>query len=148
MKKLVFSVLIILISGTVAVQAEYENGSVVGQVPDRVIVVLNSDIFPQVEKSADGVAVDIPSLNTLADRFEVRAMEQLHQGIGAPTKAGSPDLRLHWTVDFSTKYDLETVRLAYEALPEVAEAWAVDICKMHALPNDPALTGGQQWYLR
>ncbi|MFH1844853.1 MAG: S8 family serine peptidase, partial [bacterium] len=37
---------------------------------------------------------------------------------------------------------------AYEALPEVAEAWAVDICKMHALPNDPALTGGQQWYLR
>lgn len=148
MKQFVFSALVLMLCGTAAGYAAYENSSVVGQVPDRIIIVLETDLFPTVDKAAGGIEVDVPSLNALAERFAVRDMAQLYRGARTPDKAGVPDLRLHWTVDFSAAHDLETVRAAYEALPEVSSAWAVDICKQYYLPNDPALADGDQWYLR
>jgi hypothetical protein len=147
MMKLAIVVLALSILGGAAVAAAYENSSVVGQVPDRVVLILKEGVFPHVSKAGGRVSVDIPALNSLSAQFEVRDMSRLYEGYGAPEKAGMPDLRLHWAVDFSAKYDLETVRRAFAALPEVAEAWAVDICRQQALPNDPALSN-QQWYLR
>jgi len=145
MKKVLFSVLMLLLIGTTQSLAEYENPSVVGQVPDRVMITLKSDLFPKVTKSAGGFEVDLPNLDALAKRFEITNMSRRFDWAGAPKKAGDLDLRLHWYVDFPTKYDLETVIAAYEALPEVAKVEAVDIVKMYDVPNDIT---PNQWYLR
>ncbi len=146
MNKLLLSAALFLLLGTVTAQAEYENPAVVGQVPDRIVIILQADVFPTVTKSAGEVQVDLPALDTLAKRFEIKDMSRLYDFAGPPRKAGAPDLRRVWAVDFSAdKYDLASVLAAYAALPEVAEARAVDICKMYDVPND---VDANQWYLR
>ncbi len=145
MKKVLCSVLLLMLWGTTMAYAEYENPSVVGQVPDRVVITLEKGLFPKVTKAANTVGVDIPALDALAQRFEIENMSLLYDFVGAPKRANDPDLRLVWSVDFPVKYDLETVRAAYAALPEVVQVQAVDICKMYDVPND---IDANQWYLR
>ncbi len=116
------------------------------RVQGRVIVTLRDGILPAVSKSATGVQVDRPALQALADRFHVSDMSRLFQGMGAPRKAGEPDLRLVWAVDFPPEHDLDAVVAAYAASPDVVRAEAVDICPVLAIPDDPNLSA--QWYLR
>lgn len=121
--------------------------NVIGQVPDRVLVTLKPEVFPVVNKAASGeITVDIPSLHALGRRFRIKDMSRLYPELGAPTRAGMPDMRLHWAVDFPPEFDLDEVIAAYAAAPEVARVEAVDICPLLALPNDPGLS--QQWYMR
>jgi subtilisin family serine protease len=132
---------------TLAAGAAFENSSVVGQVPDRVVITLKPGLDPQVSKADGELNVDVPALNALARRFDVKDMARLYPWMPKPEKAIAEDPSLVWAIDFPATYDLETVRAAYEALPEVEKAQAVDICRNHAFPNDPALAS-QQWYLR
>ncbi len=123
--------------------AEYQT---LGRVPGRVVVTLQPGLAPSVAKAAGGLAIDLPALQAAADRYQARDMSRLYPGFGAPEKAGDPDLRRFWAIDFPEHHDLDEVLAAFAALPEVAKAEAVDICAQYALPNDPNLA--QQWYLR
>jgi len=144
MKKLPLLVLLAMVIGAASASAAYENSSVVGQVPDRVVITLQPNLSPNVSKSTSGVTVDVPALHQLAQRFEIKDMSRLYEG-ARPAKPGAPDLQRVWAIDFPDRFDLHTVRAAYAALPEVSKAEVVDICRMHAVPNDII---GQQWYLR
>ena len=156
MKKILFSVLIALILGTVTAQAgNYENSSVVGQVPDRVLVTVKAGTAMSLDKAAGTPRVGIASLDAVAAKFSVHNMEPLYGDMTVKLKEMSRDkssvdlLDRIWAVDFSADMDLHQVKAAYEALPEVEKVQLVDICKMDAayLPNDPGISG-QQWYLR
>ncbi len=129
-----------------AALAAYENPSVVGQVPGRVLLVLAPEVSPTVQKAAGRVSTGIAALDRVGDRFQVEDVSPLYEGVPASKAVGAPDLTRHWAVDFPPELDLETVVAAYEALPEVARAYPVDICRLYDVPNDPSLP--QQWYLR
>jgi len=156
MKKSLFTVLFALVLGTAATDAlAYENSSVVGQVQDRVLVIVKAGTTMALDKSAGTPSVGISSLDELAARFNVNNMEPLYGGLTAKLrtrmadKASADVLDRTWAIDFPAEMGLQKVKAAYEALPEVEEVQLVDICKNYGgfLPNDPGI-GGQQYYLR
>jgi len=120
-------------------------GDIVGYAPGRLLLQLT----PQaVELMADdGVALKAGpnGLTALADRFRVSGYAPMYAGVRAPDKAGAPDLRLHWRVDFPESVDLDEAKRAFEALPEVDGVWKDAALRSHALPND---IHPSQWYLR
>ena len=152
----------LLACAAAATAQPFENSSVVGQVPDRVVVTLHEGVSLDAAKAAAG-ATGVAAIDDLVRRFRVRGVEALYAGMTQPLErrverrrqagkaTGGVDLgRLERTFafDFPAEMGLENVRRAFAALPEVAEARAVDICRNYAyLPNDPAL-GNSQWYLR
>jgi len=156
MKKFLFPVLIALLLGTAtAGAATFENASVVGQVPDRVIITVRAGNTLSLDKSAGTPRVGIAALDAVAARFSVNNMEPLYGEMTTKLRKMSMDksgidvLDRVWAVDFPAEMGLEQVKAAYEALPEVEEVRLVDICKMYGgyLPNDPGINGSQ-WYLR
>ena len=156
MKKILFPVLIALILGTVTAQASvYENSSVVGQVPDRVLVTVKAGTTMSLDKASGTPRVGIASLDAVAARFSVHNMEPLYGDMTAKLREMSRDkssvdvLDRVWAIDFPAEMGLQQVLAAYKALPEVEKVQAVDICKMDSayLPDDPGISG-QQWYLR
>ena len=156
MKKILFPVLITLVLGTVTVEASvYENSSVVGQVPDRVLVTVRAGTTMSLDKAAGAPRVGIASLDALAAKFSVNNMEPLYGDMTVKLRERMQDkssadvLDRVWAIDFPAEMDLHRVKAAYEALPEVEEVHLVDICRMEDafLPNDPGI-GSQQWYLR
>jgi len=151
MKQPLFLVLIALLLGTNAAGAQpFENGSVVGQVQDRIIVTLREDVAIHRDKAADPVKVGVAALDALADRYQVRGMDPLYDGLTGfiKDKTVRGDLDRVWAVDFPASMGLNRVKAAYEALPQVEKAELVDICRNYAfLPNDPSISGNQ-WYLR
>lgn len=150
MKKLLLIVLagLTLVSG-IALAQPYENSSVIGQVPDRVVITVKEGTRMALEKSSSGVTVGVPSLDALSRQFQVHDMEQMHAGLTSnfKDKAAANHFDRVWSVDFPAEMDLHQVKKAYEALPEVEEVRLVDICKMYDayLPND---VSGNQYYLR
>lgn len=120
-------------------------GGILGYAPDRLLLVLEPEAVDLL--AADGVALKSgpTGLAHMAERFPIAGYEPLYPGIQAPDKAGSPDLRLHWRVDFASTVDLDAAKRAYEALPEVYGVWKDAICSTNALPND---IHPNQWYLR
>ena len=121
-------------------------GDHVGRVPGRVILVLAPDTFPKVETDGKSVSTGLPGLDKTADRLGAVAMDRLYRAAAAPAKSDEPDLRLHWTLDIDPAADLDAALAEFEALPEVARAYPVDIFRNDDLPDDPNL--GNQWYLR
>ncbi len=156
MKKFLFPVLIALLLGTAtAGAATFENASVVGQVPDRVIITVKAGTTLSLDKSAGTPRVGIAALDAVAAKFSVNNMEPLYGDMTAKLREMSMDksgidiLERVWAVDFPAEMGLEQVKAAYEALPEVEEVRLVDICRQYGgyLPNDPGINGSQ-WYLR
>jgi subtilisin family serine protease len=154
MKKLLVSVLagLTLLSGLlsgVALAQPYENPSVIGQVPGRVVITVKEGVSMALDKSAGQVKVGVPSLDALASRYQVHDMDQMHAGLTSnfKNKVAASYFDRVWSVDFPEHLDLNDVKKAYEALPEVEEVRLVDICKLYDayLPND---VSGNQWYLR
>lgn len=150
MTKILFPVLLALCLGAAAAGAQpYENSSVIGQVPDRIMITLKPGVTMVVDKSAGTPQVGLPAMDALARRFSVRNVEALYEGMTANLdKASRNQLEQVWVVDFSAAMNLKEVLAAYASLPEVAEVFPVDICKMYDayLPNDPGLS--TQWHLR
>lgn len=125
----------------------YENSTVVGQVPDRLVITVREGVAMNLEK-AGGAQVGVPGLDALAKRFEVREMGQLYAGMSGAlkSKALRSQAERFWTVDFPAELDIAEVEAAYRALPEVEKVERVDICRNTAyLPND---LGSAQWHLR
>lgn len=156
MKKFLFPVLIALFLGTATAGAgNFENSSVVGQVPDRVLITVKAGTTMSLDKSAGTPRVGIASLDAVAAKFSVNNMEPLYGDMTIKLREMVQDkssvdiLERVWAVDFPAEMGLEQVKAAYEALPEVEEVRLVDICKMYDayLPNDPGISG-PQWYLR
>jgi len=150
MKKLLSIALAgLALSTGIALAQPFENPSVIGQVPDRVVITVKEDVKMALDKSADGVTVGVPALDELSRRFQVRDMEQMHAGLTSnfKDKAAASYFDRVWAVDFPAEMGLQNVKKAYEALPEVEEVRLVDICTMYDayLPND---VSGSQWYLR
>jgi subtilisin family serine protease len=156
MNKILLSVLIALILGTATAGAvPFENSSVVGHVPDRIMVTIKAGTTLELDKSAGAPRVGVPSLDALAARFSVHNMEPLYGNITpqmrerAPDKAAFDALDLEWVIDFPAEMGLDRVLAAYQDLPEVEKAHPVAICKYYGgyLPDDPGISGNQ-WYLR
>ena len=156
MRKILFPVLIALVMGTATAGAgTYENSSVVGQVPDRVIITVRAGTTLSLDKSAAAPRVGVAGLDALAAKFSVHNMEPLYGGMTAKLrerlqdKSAADVLDRVWAVDFPAEMGLDQVKSAYEALPEVEEVQLVDICKVYEayLPNDPGINSSQ-WYLR
>ena len=145
-----------------ALAQPFENSSVVGQVPDRVVVTLRAGVELDAAKAADG-ATGQPALDALVRRFGVTGVESLYGDMLPKVeqrielarqagKAGAPidlgPLARTFAFDFPAEMGLKSVMAAFAALPEVEEVRAVDICRNYAyLPNDPGIAGNQ-WYLR
>ncbi len=136
----------LLLIGVVMAAAPALADTFAGYVPGRLILVLEDDTFPVVDKSGDVVGVDLEGLDALAKRHGVRDLEQLYPAQGAPSKSGLPDLRLHWAASFPEHLDLDRVRDDFLDLPEVAEVWKDEMHYMTNVPNDPQLNN--QWFLR
>lgn len=150
MKKLVLiAVLSLMLGSNLAGAQPYENSSVIGQVQDRVVITVKAGTKMAFEKSDGVVRVGVPGLDTLSERFSVKDMEHMYEGMtnNLKSKADQDILDRVWAVDFPTDMDLKTVQAAYAALPEVEEVRLVDICKMYDayLPDDIATN---QYYLR
>ncbi|MFO7607640.1 MAG: S8 family serine peptidase [Candidatus Krumholzibacteriia bacterium] len=153
---------LVLACAAAAAAQPFENSSVVGQVPDRVVVTLREGVTIDPAKAAGGTT-GVAALDGLVQRFQVRKVEALyadllpaverriararHEGkAGAPADLGA--LARTVAFDFPAAMGLQNVLAAFAALPEVAEARAVDICRNYAfLPNDPGIANSQ-WYLR
>ena len=145
----IFALLILTLGATTALAA-YENDSVVGQVPDRVMITVAPGVTLQPNKANGIVTVGVPALDRLSERFAVTEIQPLFAGMTNNLAAESRELLARvYTVDFPAAKGLANVLAAYGQAAEVAEVHAVDICKMYDayLPNDPAIEG-QQWYLR
>ncbi len=150
MKKLVLLVLLGLMLGANLASAQpYENSSVIGQVQDRVVITLKAGVKLNFEKAGGQVTVGVPSLDTLNQRFSVKDMEHMYDGMTGNLKSKSDQdiLDRVWAVDFPAEMGLKEVQAAYAALPEVQDVRLVDICKIYDayLPNDVA---SSQYYLR
>ena len=150
MKKILIPVLLAILTGAAVAGAQpFENSSVVGQVPDRVVITVRPGVQMSLDKSNGTPQVGLPALDALAARFSVHNMEAMYSGMtGNLDKASQNVLDRVWAVDFAPDQDLKTVQAAYAALPEVEDVRLVDICRNYDafLPNDPGL--GSQWFLR
>lgn len=153
-KLLAFLVLASLATG-LGVAFAYENDSVVGQVPNRIIVVLKPGFRLAPEKAGGVAKVGLAGFDALSERFTVSDIEGLYAGMTGKLagkvadKSSLDELDRTYTVDFDGRTPLSDVKRAYESLPEVEKVWLVDICKSYSayLPNDGGLNGAQ-WYLR
>ncbi|MFT5314411.1 MAG: hypothetical protein ACI9UK_000231 [Candidatus Krumholzibacteriia bacterium] len=127
----------------------YENSSVVGQVQDRIMVIMKPGVNLTINKAAGLPQVGIAAMDALSQQFDVKEIEGLYAGLTKNLgKTSRDDLDRVFTVDFSADVNLQEIKAAYEKLPEVAEVHLVDICKMYDayLPDDPGLSS--QYYLR
>ena len=150
MKKFAFiTVLAVMLIASIASAQPYENPSVVGQVQDRVVITVKAGTKMALNKASGSVLVGVPGLDALSERFKVKDMEHMYEGMTSTLKSKSDAdvLDRVWAVDFPESMGLKAVQAAYAALPEVEEVRLVDICKMYDayLPNDVA---SSQYYLR
>lgn len=149
MKNILLTVSLALCLGAGLAQAQpYENSSVVGQVPDRLVITINPGVTMALTKTNGLPQVGVPALDALAVKFAAREMGAMYEGMTAKLdKATKSHFDRVWTVDFPANVDIKAAYAAYAALPEIEEVRRVDICKSYGfLPNDPNLNS--QWYLR
>ncbi|NCQ35173.1 S8 family serine peptidase, partial [bacterium] len=139
-----------LLIGLAASGLAFENSSVVGQVPDRIVVTLKPGVAFSTSKAAGGTVAEVPAMAELASRFEIHNVEPLYAGLTAKIADKSVRRQLDRTlaIDFPASMGLERVRAAFAASGLVEDVRLVDICRNYGyLPNDPALSGSQ-WYAR
>jgi len=131
-KSLILALLATAFNIAVAGAAEpYENSSVVGQVQDRIMVVMKPGVNLTVQKSAGVPKVGIQAMDALALQFDVHKIEGLYAGLTKNlAKSSRDDLDRVFTIDFGPDVALEEIKAAYEKLPDVEEVQLVDICKM------------------
>ncbi|HPF69529.1 MAG TPA: S8 family serine peptidase, partial [Candidatus Krumholzibacteria bacterium] len=163
MKRLLLALVCALAAAAATASARpYENGTVVGQVPDRVVVTFKAGVTLDAAKAAAG-ATGLAGVDALVQRFQVRGVEAPYAGltqklarrietaIREDKAVGTFDVSVldrTFAFDFPASMGLDNVLAAFAALPEVALVRAVDICRTEAyLPNDPGISGNQ-WYLR
>ncbi len=128
----------------------YENSSVVGQVPDRIVVTLKPGVAFSTDKSAGVTKAQVPALAELVAQFKVNNMEQLYAGLTTrmADKSAKDIFDRTIAIDFPAEMGLQKVKEAFAASGLVDDVRLVDICRNYAyLPNDPGLTGNQ-WYVR
>jgi len=113
--------------------------------PDRLIIVLKDNVFPEVSQDSRGISVDVPSLDAMISRYDVSEMSRTYDWFEGEPERSAPDFRLHWNIVFNQRNSLDSVIAAYEALPEVDKVFPVGVYKQRGLPND---VQSNQWYLR
>jgi len=150
MKKILPLILVTLLLGATTTRAQSpENSSVVGQVPDRILVTVKPGVTMTVDKSSGTPQVGVATMDAAAEKFAVYNVEPLFEGLTRNLdKANRNQLDRVWIVDFDAGQDLRRVQAAYAELPEVESVQLVDICRMYDafLPDDPGLVS--QWHLR
>ncbi len=146
-RSLLLTVLVLIPMAGQALAAE---NMILGQVPDRIIVTLKPGVAFNTEKAAGITKAQVPALQDLASRFQVKGMEQLYGGMTG--RVADKSIRDHLdrtlAIDFPASMGLQRVKAAFLASGLVENVQLVDICRSYAyLPDDPGLSGSQ-WYAR
>jgi subtilisin family serine protease len=145
------AILATLLGGSLATAATYENPSVVGQVQDRIVVIVEPGVTLAADKAAGVPQTGNADLDALALRFEATEVAQLYGGlIDKFAKASAREEMARWyAVDFARDVDdLDAVIAAYEKAAGVAEVKAIDICKNYGTAFFPDDLSSSQYYLR
>ncbi|MBD3299020.1 MAG: PKD domain-containing protein [candidate division Zixibacteria bacterium] len=130
-------------ANVITVQPKHDAPSFLGYVPDRFVVVMKEEIpESKARNGVDAASVGVASLDALADRFSVAAVER--QFKGAEKKAGARELARHYKVTI-TEGTLDRAMAAYRNDPNVERVEPIGIHTMHAIPND-AFFDPHQWY--
>ncbi len=141
---------IMLLTFCTGLALAFENSSVVGQVPDRIVVTLKPGVAFSTDKAAGMTKAQVPALAGLIAKFKVRNMEQLYAGLttNLADKSAKDIFDRTIAIDFPAEMGLQTVKAAFAASGLVENVRLVDICRNYAyLPDDPGLTGNQ-YYVR
>jgi PKD repeat protein len=151
MRRAIIVVLALMLVGAAFAHAEqllhidqdhYINeGSQIGLVPDRFVVVLNQGVRINHEKDMQTpVALSgVGGFSDLARQFGVIRLRPQFPGTDQGQLAqaeGAEHLSRHYKVTF-TEGTLEQAMAAYEALPEVQRVEPIGIHLLYAAPNDP-----------
>lgn len=150
MKSAVLFLLLVILAADAALAQSADHPSVVGRVPDRLLLTLAPGVEPGVDKAAGPTRLGIPALDAVAQRHPLRQIAPLYADLvdRAPDKSQRDLLAREYAVDLAPGTDLDAAMAAYAALPEVAAVHDVKICKVYDafLPNDTGLSS--QWHLR
>lgn len=145
MKRMVMTTVMITLALSAALAGTALADSFAGYIPGRLILEFEPGFTPSVAKAGDGIAVDDPGLQLLADRYGAWWMEALHPALKHPDKSGADVLMRRWAVDFDPSRDLDEALAEYAVLPGVAKVWKDEMRYLTSTPNDPLLA--QQWFL-
>jgi subtilisin family serine protease len=130
-------------------QAAFANAGVIGQVPGRVVITVESGVSVTLDKSGPVPLTGVAALDALAAKHQITGIEPLYADMAPMFK--DPAIREQlvrvFAIDFPPAKSLATVVADYAAAAGVEKAQAVDICKQADafLPNDLV---DAQYYLR
>ncbi len=149
MQKLTLAAVLLTVLCSAAAAATFENSSVIGQVPDRVVITVQPGVKLAVDKSGAVPRTGLAGLDALAVKHGVTGIAPLYGDMPArlASKSDADVLDRTYAVDFPAAAGLQDVLADYAKLPEVLEARAVDICKNYGTafyPDDL----NNQYYLR
>ncbi len=130
-------------------QAAFENPTVIGQVPGRVVVTVASGVTVELDKRGPYPLTGVSSLDALAARHQITNIEPLFADMAPMFEDPAirePLMRV-FAIDFPPAKSLSAVVADYAAAAGVEKAHAVDICRQSDafLPNDLV---DAQYYLR
>jgi len=149
MKRAMLLVSLILSLLAAGAQAAFENPSVIGQVPGRVVVTVASGVTVALDKSGSRPLTGVASLDALAAKYQITDIEALYADMAPEFKdpAVREQLVRVFAIDFPPTGNLAAVVADYATAAGVEKAQAVDICKVYDafLPNDLV---DAQYYLR
>lgn len=150
MQKSILALLAVLLVATLASAATYENSSVIGQVPDRVVVTFKTGVKFSVDKSNGVPVTGIASLDALTAKHGVTSIAPLYGTMGEAfeDKSIRDDLARVYAIDFPERAGLASVLNDYSRLADVEIAEAVDICKQYGTAFTPNDLQDAQYYLR
>ncbi len=140
----------VLTVATMAAALPFENSSVVGHAPDRLMITLEPGVKLAIDKSLGRPLTGLRELDEAVVKHDVTDIELLygkmiHMFDDPATRAL---LESVYTVVFPNKASLQAVHDDFAKVPQVREVHPVAICKMYGsafLPND---LSSNQWYLR
>ena len=140
----------VLVCSTLAAAATYENSSVVGQVPGRIMVTFPVGMKLHVDKSGDSPRTGVAALDALTAKHGVTHLEPLYGSMidMFEDPAVRADLARVYTVDFDVKSDLQAVLSDYAKSGVTEEVHAVDICKQFGTAYTPNDLASSQYFLR
>ncbi len=149
MKRAVLLVSLVLSLLAAGAQAAFENPTVIGQVPGRVVVTVESGVTVTLDKRGPLPLTGVASLDALAAKHQITGIEPLYADMAPAFKdpAVREQLVRVFAIDFPPAKSLAAVVADYAAAAGVEKAQAVDICKQTDafLPNDLV---DAQYYLR
>jgi predicted outer membrane repeat protein len=151
MKSVVFLCLVALTATALSAGAvTFHNSSVVGHVPDRILVVLEPGVELAVDKSGGTPQTGIASFDALTAAHPVRDVSPLFGDLVERFDKSSTRVEMkRWiAVDFDRAVDLDAVIADYRKVDGVDEVHAVDICKQYGTAFFPDDLDPNQYYLR